>query len=251
MDSTNHKSTKKLAIQNNVSQIKFDECEKILREHYKIPDSVCLKFSKIDYDPQLNIDTESKKLNNSADQISIKENGISVAVDIYNCDNNQKLDKSLCNKISTTSSVPLPKNSTRGNKIKKSTKELSKCKINYGKNSGKSSRFLIDITNQGDPIFNNRCIKLSNNNGQSLTVNERRKAFYPNTTVSCVVQTLDTNSKTNKTKNSSNDSQVCVHTGLDENNYSVCDCIGVQETKNIFEVALLESISEVNIGIVV
>ena len=242
MDSKDPKKSNKLALQNNVSQIKFAECEKILREHYKIPDEVCLKYSKIDFDPKLNVNPETKK--NASDTSVAKESGISVAVDIYSCANNQKLDKTLCDKVETSSCVPLPKDSTFGNNIKKSTKELSKYKINFGKsNKNNNKRFLIDITNQQDPIFNDKCIKFSSSNGQTLTVNERRKTFYPNTTLSCGIQNLN--------QNQTNDNTTCVYAGLDENNYSVCDCTGVQETKNLFEEALLESISDINIGIVI
>ena len=213
------KTTKKaniLAVANQVSLFNISYCEQILRDYYKLPNDTSFKYSKIDYDNSLNSTTSSVN----------RTNGGSVSLDIYF--GTKKLDKSLCSTVPAKTNIPCAPLKNEINQIKKGFSEF---KITGRKLSQ------IDISNKNDPIFGDRCIKFTNNEGIGLTVNERRSKFYPNSTISC-----DAATGTNET---------CVYEGLDENYYAKCSCKGVLETKNLFEKALLESISDININIVI
>ena len=190
----------------------------MLRKQYNIADSIPLMYSKIDFD---------NKLNKSAN-INITY-GDSIRVNIYNSLNNKLLNKSICDQTPSQTLIP---STPIIDKLKIISEKLKTIKI-VGRSLAQ-----FDITNKDDPIFNDRCIKFSTQNGNSLTVNERRISFYPNTSIRC-------------DSNSVHENSTCFYEGLDENNYSKCKCSGIQETKNLFEEAILESISDINIDIVV
>ena len=94
----------------------------------------------------------------------------------------------------------------------------------------------MDLTNQNDPIYNDRCLvlKSAGTGGEALTLNEKRTLLFPNVSISCI-------STANKT---------CSYLGLDENNYAKCSCDGASDTKNLIEKVLLESVSTINYEIV-
>ena len=217
LDSNLSDIAKKLSIKSGVSTFDYSECEKVLRKQYNISESVPLRYSKIDFDHNLN-----KSLNGN---ITF---GDSIKVNIYNSLNNKLLNKSFCDQTPSQTLIPSTPIQDKVDKIKARLKDI---KI--------VGRYLsqIDISNKADPIFNDRCIKFSTNTGSTLTVNERRGSFYPNTSLSC------DSSKTNE-------NSTCIYEGMDENYYAKCKCTGIQETKNIFEDAFLESLSDININIV-
>ena len=215
LESKTSKLASLLAVASQVSVFNLSSCEEVLRKHYNISNDAPFQYSKIDFDDSLNTTTSSVN----------KTNGCSVSVDIYY--QNKRLNKSICNIVPAKTNIPC-------NPLKNEIDQIKKGFTEFKITGRKLSQ--IDISNKNDPIFGDRCIKFTNNNGIGLTVNERRSKFYPNSTISC-----DADTGTNET---------CVFEGLDENYYAKCTCKGVIETKNLFERALLESLSEININIV-
>ena len=210
--SENEKLTIRQAVDNQISTFNINKCLDLLRQKYNIK---TFKISKIDFSSNLDLV-----------QLSNITNGDTVSIQIFNSESNQLLNKSLCEKEPSENNIPCTPISTD---IKAIKNELNNYKI-IGRGLGE-----IDLSNKDDPIFNDRCIKLKNQKGAILTVNERRAKLFPNNTISCVAL---------------NPNETCVYAGLDANYYSICKCTGIQEAKNLFEKAILESISDININIV-
>ena len=208
------------ALKSKSSLIKNVECERKLRDFYNLPD-IPLLYSKIDFDPNLDM---SKPVNG--------KNGVTLSYKILRGDTKEVLDLSICKDIPAKANLPLNKeNDAVLNKM-----------YNFLKTSG---RFLdgrelsaVDITNKADPLYNDRCIRFQNEKGQMLTINEKRKGFFPNFTISC-------NSTTTTSANNS-----CVYQGLDENNMAKCSCQGIQDSKNVLANAILDAIADINIYII-
>lgn len=90
----------------------------------------------------------------------------------------------------------------------------------------------INILDTSSDFYNSRCFSFSNNTGESdVTLNDRRSLIYPNTSIAC--------------------SAGCQFSGLDANNYTICDCYNTNETQAILENAILSALSESNIDIFV
>jgi hypothetical protein len=90
----------------------------------------------------------------------------------------------------------------------------------------------IDIFNYTDKSFNSRCSPhIDNNTNYDTTINYRRSNYYQNKTVEC-------------------DSD-CIYGGIDEYNYTICNCSGIDgEMSNNFENKTLSILPNFNIDIV-
>lgn len=90
----------------------------------------------------------------------------------------------------------------------------------------------INILDTSSDFYNSRCFSFSNDTSNSdVTLNDRRSLIYPNTSIAC--------------------SAGCEFSGLDENNFTICDCYNTNETQAILENAILSALSESNIEIFV
>jgi len=90
----------------------------------------------------------------------------------------------------------------------------------------------INILDSSSDFYNSRCFSFSNSsNDADVTLNDRRSLIYPNTSIAC--------------------STGCTFSGLDQNNYTICDCYNTNETQAILENAILSAMSESNIDIFV
>lgn len=120
----------------NLSTIEFDDCERILRQAYKIPDSESVLIAKIDYKNDI-------QLTNKVIYYAFMSNGI-------------KLDVSICGSVSiniTTSILDID------NKFFNVIKEYS--------NSS------VIVFNESDPFINDICT-LDNISNKDMAINDRR-----------------------------------------------------------------------------
>ena len=202
-----------ISIKNELSTFDYSNCEKLLRDHYNISENVPIKYSKIDFDYNLN---KSSNTNYTF--------GNSVKINMYSSLDNKLLNSSICDQAPLKTMIPLTPIQDKINMIKDRLKDY---KIT-GRSLDNS-----DFSDKNDPMYSDRCIKFTTK-GKTLTINERIQYFYPNTSMSC----------------ESNDNTTCVFEGMDENYYARCRCLGNNEVKNVFTDALLESISDINIDIV-
>ena len=86
----------------------------------------------------------------------------------------------------------------------------------------------INILDSSSDFYNSRCFSFTNDTSDSdVTLNDRRSLIYPNTSISC--------------------STGCKFSGLDANNYTICDCYDTNETQAILQNAILSGLSESNI----
>ncbi len=90
----------------------------------------------------------------------------------------------------------------------------------------------INILDTSSEFYNSRCFSFSNDTSDAdVTLNDRRSLIYPNTSIAC--------------------SAGCEFSGLDANNYTICECYNTNETQAILENAILSALSESNIEIFV
>jgi hypothetical protein len=133
----------------------------------------------------------------------------------YDNQSKHKLDLTLCNKTSTVE-MPLTESSAVNLTLYRDMKEQG-----------------VDLLNPNDPIFNDICISY-NDNISGTTLNWRRQNLYPQKIPMCVGFN-------------------CTYQGINEFNYVNCECSGLGSTSdilNMFSSNIMESLSEINIGIV-
>ena len=128
----------------NSSHTNFTECEKILREHYKIESPRKITFIQVE-------------LNNTNDDILVKQ----IEYQVYD-DNQTLLNLSLCNKTNLTVYYTL-----------KDDKQEEVDLISDFKKNG------IDILDINDKFFNDVCLSYSDSDND-LTLNDRIKDIYKN-----------------------------------------------------------------------
>jgi hypothetical protein len=147
-----------------------------------------------------------------------ENNSTSYRITAYDGVTKAKLDLSYCEEVSNSVEIPLSDTAGLNLTLYKEMKEQG-----------------IDIFNPDDPFFNDICISYSNNSTDSdATLNWRRQHFYPQKMPMCVGVN-------------------CTYQGISEFNYVKCDCTGINSGSDIVDQignVLLESLSEINIGIV-
>jgi len=92
----------------------------------------------------------------------------------------------------------------------------------------------VDLFNIKSPAYNSRCFKGNNTNGADISMNYKRTQWFQNTSAEC--------------------SPGCEYIGLDQNNYTQCNCEKVQENSEIsndFDMGSLSDIGKFNYDIVI
>jgi hypothetical protein len=142
----------------------------------------------------------------------------SYGISAYDSVSKQRLDLDNCKDISISVEVPLT-----------DTTELNMTQYTEMKEQG------IDIFDPNDPIYNDICISYTNtDNSTDTTLNWRRHNLYPQKMPMCIGVN-------------------CTYQGISEFNYVKCDCTGMDsgsDVVNQISKVLLDSLSEINIGIV-
>jgi len=168
------------AVSENMAFLNLTNCENILKKEYDIADNVHLLVQQIDL---------NSLLNRNYTEINITDTSNGVNFDFYNPYTKEKLNKSLCNEVSTPISIPF-KNSSR---IKPQI--YTNLKIFPA----------LDAYDIKSPSFHSRCYKSTSlESDADVSINYRRNNYYQNTSISC--------------------SEGCEYKGLDENIYVICDC---------------------------
>ncbi len=209
------------AVKLKLSTLNFTECEKVLKEKYQIPKALDLIFYKIDYSSALNLE----KANISEVGSNQTSFGESISYKIFHPVTKVELNQSLCENVTTTLGIPMPKIITQ--EIQKVQKKI----INFKTNAGNTTAF--DVSYHKSKFFTDRCTSLVDENGHYVTVNERRALFYPNITVACKAG--------------------CDYKGRDIFKYAICECKNTKKKEslgNIFKKAILKALSSINVEII-
>ena len=137
---TSNASLEIVSKNNNLSEIYLNNCEKILREIYNIPDNEVLLIIRVDVQRE---DTTSYQ----------------VEYEIYS-ENLTELNLSYCKNENIIVKLPHSINETL----------LNKCK--------KLNNLGYDIFNSNDSFYNNICTKFTSEYNTDMTINDRRKYYY-------------------------------------------------------------------------
>ena len=209
--STNITAQQDSDVKNNLPTIDNSDCENLIRKNHNITKHLFIQ--KVSYSGNLN--NASLSLKGSNTTTDIQAAGSSVTFRMFNPDT--KIEYNItneCANLTVTVKIPLPKNS-----------KIDPIMARKFRKSG------INILNQSDSFFNNRCkTYINETTGLLLTIGERKSLFFKNQTSSC--------------------SPGCNFEGMDKNNYSICNCKKSSAiTANVLSVAF-EAFTSINFNIV-
>jgi hypothetical protein len=185
------------SIQNGLALMDSRACEKKIKEFYGFSSEVTIPVGKINWDPTLS----------DADNIG------DVSFIFYHPYTGQKINQAeICKDIGIQ--VKLPVNTTGINMTE------------YENFKNKS----IDILDPNGEFFNSRCFPYVNETSDAdVTINDRRKNIYTETSVSCSIG--------------------CTYKGIDKNNYTICDCKETNTTQAAVTTVPLPGLENSNIEI--
>ena len=132
----------------NISVIKLNECEDILKEVYSIPKNLSLIILKIDIKRNDSITTE-------------------VEYEVYNPITKEKLDLNYCNNTPITIYAPI---------------EMSENMVNKYDSAAEQG---YNIYNSNDSFYNDICTRYKSENGTDVSINDRKSDFYDNNITLC------------------------------------------------------------------
>jgi len=147
------KEARALSIQNKISFVDFDGCLDTLQKYYGINKTQLVAVK---------IDLPSKKQNEPS-----KYNGYQSQFQIFDL-KGDKIDLSPCDNTKIISYIPIKPDSP----------------INLTFAGDFEKNLNVSVYNGKDDFYNDICFSYSNGNND-LTLNNRRKDIYPNTTISC------------------------------------------------------------------
>ena len=179
-------------IENNLTTLNISSCEDFIRKKYNL--SKNLFIAKVGYSEILNNASTLLDSNNT----NIISAGSSVNFRMFNPDTKMEYNISQeCNDIEMSIKIPLPKYN-RINPVQSMT----------------FTQMGIDINNQNDSFYVDRCKNYppKNNDNIQLTIRERKTSFYKNQTISC--------------------SAGCLFKGIDDNKYMICECINTENVSS-------------------
>jgi hypothetical protein len=193
---TNSTTTRESAVKNNLPIYDTSACERVLKEHYNITGDEILYVT-------------------GGFDSSLDGNGSSYKLTAYNSQSKQKLDIDLCQNVSQTVEIPM------------TATNLNLTQYNTLKEAG------IDIFNQNDPVFTDRCTAF-NNTGKDTSLTWRRNNLYQKKQPLCIGVS-------------------CTFEGISAYNYVQCNCTGLKtesEMVNKLVDTLISSVSKLNVGII-
>jgi hypothetical protein len=193
-----------LSIHNSLSIMVSAECIKRLKQEYNIKDDSDILFVGKNYN------------------MSNSNKSIAFSYDAYRYTDRLKLNTSICDDTEVTIKIPL--NAATNNETQYNITLYKEMKKNG-----------IDIFNQSDPFFTNRCIPFVDPiTGADASLTYRRENYYQTQQPICV-------------------GLVCNFTGINDFDYLECECKGFDSSDNISNVVvefLMISIGDINIDIV-
>jgi hypothetical protein len=193
-------TSKDKAIANKLPIYNVTECENILREVYNLSENDSIIYVTSATDGEL-----------------YNQNSTSYKIIAYDSVSKKRLNLDYCEDINNRVEVPLD------------TSQFNMTLYNELKDQG------IDIFDQNDSVFNDRCISYTDNStGSDTTLNWRRQFLFAQKVPMCVGFN-------------------CTYQGVSEFNYLKCDCTGLNTGSGFIDdisKMLLDSLTEINIGIV-
>ena len=196
-----------VAVRNNIFTFKMEPNNKTSIEDIlnsgdsNIDNSLCEKVLQKFYNISENSPLLLKKIefNSSTNLTRVNNTNASNGVNFafFHPINFTALDMKLCSNLKSSISTPFKAGNRKSLDLYKSIPDA------YG----------LDLYDVKSPAYQSRCFKGNNSNGADVSINFKRTQWFQNTTADC--------------------STGCEYMGLDEYNYTVCDCQGLEEDSEI------------------
>ncbi len=156
---TNRKEIEKVLVQKGIFIPNFDNCKKILKKHYNIPEDKTIIVKNLQFDTKFNMKINDTTLSDSSN------------FEFFDPVTKDKLNSTLCNEVKSSIKIPFKQSS----RLKMQEYEEALVYIN-----------IMDIYNAESIAFNTRCVRTNDfkTNGDT-SVNFRRTKLYQNETIKC------------------------------------------------------------------